>query len=153
MSPRAGMPMDPKTIRLELRLSERSQEMLEYCVAAYKVSKGEIVRRGIEAIYKQADRAKKVREEIADWETVIYKAEQDRIEEIKKETYGQAFHEAYAEKFAELIRDPQYTCRRDVEHDAAEYAKDIAKAMADDAVNKFLGLNSLVESMKKKSEL
>lgn len=150
MSPRAGISEDDsKTIRLELRLSKRYQRMLTYCVEAYQVSKGEIVRRGIEAIYKQADHAKKMREEIADWETVIYKAEQDRIEEIREEAYNQAFREAYAEKFVELIRDPEYTCRRDVEDDANKYANDIAKAMENDAVNKFLGLNSLVESMTK----
>ena len=139
MSPRTGRPTnDPKGIQLNLRISQEYQRKLDYCSEAYKASKGEIVRRGIEAMYNQADYVKKMREERDEWETFISKAEKRRIHEIREEVYDPAFREAYAEKFAELIRDPNYTCRSDVVAHATAYAKDIAESAVDDAVDNFI---------------
>lgn len=139
MSPRTGRPTnDPKFIQLNLRISEDYQQKLDYCSKAYKVSKGEIVRRGIKLMFEQADRAKKMREERDEWEIVIFEAENERINEIRKKIYDQAFREAYAESFAELIRDPNYTCRSDVISAATKSAKDMAESAVDDAIHDFL---------------
>lgn len=54
MSPRTGRPTkDPKTNQYRIRLSDKELEMLEYCCEKTKLSKSDLVRRGIEKIYKE----------------------------------------------------------------------------------------------------
>lgn len=54
MSPRTGRPTDnPKKIRLELRLSDDDIEKLEYCYQKTKLSKAEILRKGLDMVYNE----------------------------------------------------------------------------------------------------
>lgn len=54
MSPRTGRPTkDPKNNQYRIRLSDKELEMLEYCCEKTKLSKSDIVRRGIEKVYKE----------------------------------------------------------------------------------------------------
>ncbi len=54
MSPRTGRPTDdPKKSRFELRISDKENEMLEYCMKETGMSRADIVRRGIELVYKE----------------------------------------------------------------------------------------------------
>lgn len=53
MSPRTGRPTDnPKNTRLELRLSNDDATKLEYCCQKTGLSKAEILRKGLESVYK-----------------------------------------------------------------------------------------------------
>lgn len=55
MSPRTGRPTeDPKKLRLELRLSETDTEKLEFCCKTLHMSKAEVMRTGLDEVYKQA---------------------------------------------------------------------------------------------------
>lgn len=55
MSPRTGRPTeDPKKSRLELRLSDRDTEKLEFCCESLKLSKSEVLRRGLDRVYEEA---------------------------------------------------------------------------------------------------
>ena len=57
MSPRAGRPTDnPKKTRLELRLSNDDTEKLEYCHQESGLSKAEILRKGLDLVYKELKR-------------------------------------------------------------------------------------------------
>lgn len=54
MSPRTGRPTeDPKRKRFELRVSDRENEMLEICIKKTGMSRADIIRRGIELVYKE----------------------------------------------------------------------------------------------------
>lgn len=54
MSPRTGRPTnDPKNNQYRIRLSDREVEMLEVCCRKTGLSKSDIVRKGIEKIYKE----------------------------------------------------------------------------------------------------
>ena len=54
MSPRTGRPTeDPKRKRFELRVSDKENEMLEFCMKETGMCSGEFIRRGIELVYKE----------------------------------------------------------------------------------------------------
>ena len=54
MSPRTGRPTDePKINQYRIRLSDREAEMLEACCKETGLSKSDIVRKGIEKIYRE----------------------------------------------------------------------------------------------------
>lgn len=54
MSPRTGRPTeDPKKSRFELRISDKENEMLEYCMKKTGMSRADVVRRGIELVYNE----------------------------------------------------------------------------------------------------
>lgn len=54
MSPRTGRPTeDPKKGRVQLRMSDREAEKLEYCCEKTGMSKADVIRRGIELVYKE----------------------------------------------------------------------------------------------------
>lgn len=54
LSPRTGRPTnDPKNGRVEIRISERESTMLEYCMKKTGMSKADILRKGIELVYKE----------------------------------------------------------------------------------------------------
>lgn len=57
MSPRTGRPTeDPKKLRLELRLSERDEEKLNFCCNTLHLSKAEVIRMGIDEVYQKAQK-------------------------------------------------------------------------------------------------
>lgn len=59
MSPRTGRPTArPKTSRMEIRTSEEDQEKLEYCAKVLGLTKAEVIRRGIDEMYKKAQEQK-----------------------------------------------------------------------------------------------
>jgi len=54
VSPRTGRPTnDPKNNQYRIRLSDKEVEMLEFCCEKTGLSKSDIVRRGIEKVYKE----------------------------------------------------------------------------------------------------
>ena len=54
VSPRTGRPTeDPKRKRFELRVSEKENEMLEFCMKETGMSRADVIRRGIELVYKE----------------------------------------------------------------------------------------------------
>lgn len=54
MSPRTGRPTnDPKNNQYRIRLSDKEVEMLAFCCEKTGLSKSDIVRRGIEKVYKE----------------------------------------------------------------------------------------------------
>lgn len=54
MSAKLGRPTDdPKNIRLELRLSDKDAEKLNFCSQKWKVSKAEVIRVGIDKVYQE----------------------------------------------------------------------------------------------------
>lgn len=54
MSPRTGRPTDdPKRKDLKIRVSDSTIDKLEYCHQKTGLPKSEIVRQGIDAIYKE----------------------------------------------------------------------------------------------------
>ena len=55
MSPRTGRPTDdPKTKRMELRISLLDSIKLEYCCETLNLSKSEVIREGINNVYQKA---------------------------------------------------------------------------------------------------
>ena len=55
MSPRTGRPTDePKTKRMEVRLSVLYDIKLEYCRETLGLNKTEVVKKGIDMVYQQA---------------------------------------------------------------------------------------------------
>lgn len=55
MSPRTGRPTDdPKTKRIEIRISVLDSIKLDYCCDTLKLSKAEVIREGINAVYQKA---------------------------------------------------------------------------------------------------
>lgn len=134
MSPRTTN--DPKDIRLEVRLSENANEKLAFCSESLGLSKGEVIRKGIDEMYVYAQREEKQREANLTWKERIAPATEKRANMIYREAYQEALLEAHAEKYSELIVDPSYD-PEDANTDASEYAKDIAKEAADEAVKDF----------------
>lgn len=54
MSPRTGRPTDdPKSFRLELRLSDTDKKLLEYCCEKTGLSKADVLRMGLRVVYKK----------------------------------------------------------------------------------------------------
>lgn len=54
MSPRTGRPSsDPKRTQISLRLSDDDLEKLEYCHAATGIPKQQIIREGIDLVYRK----------------------------------------------------------------------------------------------------
>lgn len=54
MSPRTGRPTNnPKQNRESFRLSDEDMNKLEYCVSKRNMTKTEVVRRGIDLVYKE----------------------------------------------------------------------------------------------------
>lgn len=55
MSPRTGRPTDdPKTKRMEIRISLLDSIKLEYCCQTLNLSKSEVIREGINNVYQNA---------------------------------------------------------------------------------------------------
>jgi len=55
VSPRTGRPTeDPKKLRLELRLSDRDAEKLDFCCKSLNLTKAEVLRRGLDKVYQEA---------------------------------------------------------------------------------------------------
>ncbi|CUO99867.1 Uncharacterised protein [[Eubacterium] contortum] len=54
MSPRTGRPTDdPKSLNTRIRFSEKDVQMLEFCCKMTGRNKSEIIRLGIEKVYKE----------------------------------------------------------------------------------------------------
>ena len=55
MSPRMGRPPsnDPKSHETRIRMSDRELEMLEICCQKTGMTKANVIRKGIELVYKQ----------------------------------------------------------------------------------------------------
>lgn len=54
MSPRTGRPTeDPKKHETRIRMSDREIEMLEFCCMKTAMTKADVIRRGIELVYKE----------------------------------------------------------------------------------------------------
>lgn len=54
MSPKTGRPTNnPKISKVELRLSEKEKEMLNVCCEKTKLSKSDVLRKGIEKVYEE----------------------------------------------------------------------------------------------------
>lgn len=52
--PKVGRPTDdPKTLRVQFRLSDEDMELLEYCAKALGKSKSEVIRQGIQEVYSR----------------------------------------------------------------------------------------------------
>ena len=136
MSPKGRTTGEPKEVRLEIRLSERHNEMLEYCVEVYRSSKGEIIRKGVEIMHAKADREKELREMYEDRQERRETAEKEREEMVYEEAYEQAYEEAYEERYTELIIDTDYT-PKEAEDGAKEYAEEHAKLVASETVKDF----------------
>ena len=65
MSARTGRPTDdPKRLRFELVLSESDMEKLEYAAEVYGLTKAEIFRWGMKAIYLQAQKEAQKQNEV-----------------------------------------------------------------------------------------
>ena len=58
MSPGKGRPPsdDPKILNTRVRLSETDLEKLDYCCEVLSLTKAEVIRRGIEKVYKEAQK-------------------------------------------------------------------------------------------------
>lgn len=55
MSPKMGRPTDdPKTKRIEIRISVLDSIKLDYCCDTLGLSKAEVIREGINTIYQKA---------------------------------------------------------------------------------------------------
>lgn len=53
MSPRTGRPTDdPKTNRMDIRLSTNDVEKLNYCSDKTGLNKADVIRKGIDEVYK-----------------------------------------------------------------------------------------------------
>lgn len=59
MSPRTGRPTsDPKDNQYRVRLSDGDQNKLNYCCEALGLTKAEVIRQGIDTMYKKAQQKK-----------------------------------------------------------------------------------------------
>lgn len=127
---------EPKDIRLEVRLTERVNEMLEHCSEISGQSKGEIIRLGIEKMYTSINKEKELNDAALPREERILQAQEDRSDMEAETAYDEAYAEAYAEEYSKLIIDPEYN--HDSANDVAEcYAKEIAECAADEARKEF----------------
>jgi len=60
MSPRTGRPTDDKKeTRLQVRLSGGDIKKLDYCVEVLGLTKAEVIRQGIDNMYKKAQKQEK----------------------------------------------------------------------------------------------
>lgn len=54
MSPRTGRPTDdPKDVQMRIRISKADKEKLRYCAERLGVTEAEVMRRGIDKLYKE----------------------------------------------------------------------------------------------------
>lgn len=56
MSPRTGRPLKgdtPKNISLQLRISDKTNNELKQCSETLKISRTEVIEKGVELIYNQ----------------------------------------------------------------------------------------------------
>lgn len=54
MSPRTGRPTDnPRKGKVELRLSEKEEQILKVCCEKTKLSKSDVLRMGLEKVYNE----------------------------------------------------------------------------------------------------
>lgn len=60
MSAKVGRPPsdNPKDLNTRIRLSESDRQKLEYAAEVLGLTKAEVIRQGIEALYKKAQRKK-----------------------------------------------------------------------------------------------
>lgn len=59
MSPRTGRPTDdPKNRGYRIRMSDAELKRLDYCAEVLGLSKAEIIRQGIDAMYEKAQKIK-----------------------------------------------------------------------------------------------
>lgn len=59
MAPRTGRPTDdPKTYETRVRMSDSDLEKLNYCCQILRVTKAEVIRQGIEEMYRKAQKQK-----------------------------------------------------------------------------------------------
>lgn len=57
MSPRTGRPTkDPKKHETRIRMSDREIEMLETCCEKTGMTKADVIRKGIELVYKEVSK-------------------------------------------------------------------------------------------------
>lgn len=60
MSPRTGRPTDnPKNHETRIRMSDGDIQRLDYCVKVLGLSKAEVIRRGIDRMYQEAQKQAK----------------------------------------------------------------------------------------------
>ncbi len=61
MAPRTGRPPseNPKTLNTRIRLSEEDVQKLDYCQKVFQVSKAEVIRGGIDEMFKKAKEKEK----------------------------------------------------------------------------------------------
>lgn len=60
MSPRTGRPTDdPKTKRMEVRMSVLEDTKLDYCCDIFKMTRAEVIRKGIDMVYQEAQKVVK----------------------------------------------------------------------------------------------
>jgi len=54
MSPRTGRPtVEPKTLNTRIRMSDKDVEKLEFCSKETGMTKAEVIRKGIDLVYKK----------------------------------------------------------------------------------------------------
>ena len=59
MAPRTGRPTDdPKKYETRVRMSDGDLEKLNYCCEIFRVTKAEVIRQGIEEMYRKAQKQK-----------------------------------------------------------------------------------------------
>jgi len=59
LSPRTGRPTDdPKKYETRVRMSKSDLEKINYCCEKFGLTKAEVIRRGIEAMYQEAQKRK-----------------------------------------------------------------------------------------------
>lgn len=61
MSPRTGRPPsdNPKRNETRIRMTDEDVQKLEYCCKVFGITKAEVIRRGVEALYLKAKRKEK----------------------------------------------------------------------------------------------
>ena len=127
---------DPKGIRLEVRLSDSGLKMLDHCVESLSLSKSEIVRRGIERMYKLADMNKQLEEAYPDKQERMNAAKKERENMVYEQAFQDAYEEFYTDRYSELISDPN-VLPSEAKYQADNYADNEAKKAATEAVKKF----------------
>ena len=137
MSPRTGRPTDnPKDIRLEVRITDEISNMLDVCAEMYNTSKASIIRSGIKKMYERGKIEMEMQKTFRTSREMVNAAEKIRGDKVMEDAYGQAYSEAYAIKYSQLILDTDYT-PSDAKANAHEYACEVANEAAQEAVNDF----------------
>ena len=132
MSTTATPTEDTKDIRLEIRLSTAINEKLNYCCDTLGLSKGEIIRRGIEKMHDHAEQKQASKTANLTIEQARYK----RGSKIYGAVYRAAYEREYSKEYVKLILDPDILPGH-AHEDASCLADEIAKQEAQDAVNDF----------------